>query len=500
MLRKLIIVPIMIFILILSSFSVTHGASFNDVDVQNSALCDAVDFLFENGITKGISQTEFGTAENVTREQMAAFIYRAKNDGKSPGGVENTTAFTDLKDPTFYAMISWANENGIIKGVSQTEFNPTGSIILQDAYTMLVRALDYEQGEDFVYPNDYISKAKEIGLDKNLDTGITLTSDLKRGHVAILLHNAFMDKSSHILDGKKVILIGNSFTYYGKTVIDKWNNVDDATMQERFDDKGYFYQLCRQNGADVSVTNWTWGGHTLGDTFGGNCKADRGHDGHDHLSDLKRLCDMNYDYVVIQPGSGDTDDTARESIKQIQDLFKSVNSNVKFIYNIHPRYYLRGTDNDKILLAGVENTAKELGLTVANWGVIVNDIINGTAVVEGSELEYNKNTFIITKSKSDGYHPNMLSGYITTQVLYSTITGQKAEGEDYSFCTDETVHPKFSLQKYLDDYYKYDNISAKDSETKLTGDELTTFPEVFASSADMLGIQKIIDSYLGLEG
>ena len=48
----------------------------------------------------------------------------------------------------------------------------------------------------------------------------------------------------------------------------------------------------------------------------------------------------------------------------------------------------------------------------------------------------------------------------------------------------------------VEDYYKYDNLSAEDSETKLLGDELTTFPEVFASPDDMLGIQRIIDDYL----
>ena len=48
----------------------------------------------------------------------------------------------------------------------------------------------------------------------------------------------------------------------------------------------------------------------------------------------------------------------------------------------------------------------------------------------------------------------------------------------------------------LRDYYTYDNISPAESETKLTGDDLTNFPEVFASKADMTGIQKLIDEYL----
>ena len=479
-------------ILLASMLATGICASFADIDAANAPLANAVDFLLESGITKGVIETEFGANQNVTRQQMAAFIYRAKNNGESPEGGDNTTPFTDLDDPTFYAMISWANESGIIKGVSATEFNPKGGIILQDAYTMLVRALGYE--DNFAYPDDYISKAAEIGLGKNIDS--SLTSQLSRGEVAIVLHNAFGKKSNHMLNGKKIIFIGNSFTYYGKTVIDAWNNVDEEVMLTRFDDKCYFYQLCAQNGASVTVTNWTWGGHTLGDTFGGSCSADRGHDGHDHLADLKRLCDMNYDYVVIQPGSGDTDATALEWIKKIQKMFRDVNPDVEFVYNIHPRYYLRASDNDKLLVAAIDSTVKECGLTLANWGVIVSDIISGAAKVENATQEYSKNSFIISKSKTDGYHPNMLSGYITTQVVYSAVTGEKALGEDYSFCTDASVHDKFSVQEFLDKYYTYDNLSDEKSETKLTGDDLTNFPEVFASPADMAGIQKLIDAYL----
>lgn len=490
---------ISLFVLCSMLLSICVRASFSDVTTEDIPLKAAIDFLLEKGITKGINETEFGVDENVTRQQMAAFIYRAKNGGQSPEGGKNITTFTDLNDSTFYTMISWANTMGIIKGVSQTEFNPNGSITLQDALTMLVRALDGEKDGMLSYPDGYIEKAKEMKITNNLDQNIANTDELKRGDIAILLHNAFASyNNENVLDGKKIILIGNSFTYYGKTVIDKGQNIDDEVMLQRFDDKGYFYQMCKQNGANVSVTNWTWGGHTLSDTFGGSCKADRGHDGHDHLADLKRLCDMNYDYVVIQPGSADSDETVRSGIELIQKIFKEANPNVKFIYNIHPRYYLRANENDKILVAGIDQTAKDYNLIVVNWGKMVSDLISGNIKIENSKLEYNKNSFIVTKSKSDGYHPNMLSGYILTQTLYSALTGEKAEGEIYFFCTDKTVYSKFSVPNHLKSYYTYDNISPEDAEIKLSGDELTTFPEIFESPEDMLGIQKLIDSYLAL--
>jgi hypothetical protein len=61
---------------------------------------------------------------------MAAFIYRMMKAGKSVEGGNNTTTFTDLEDPTFYFMISWASSEGIIKGRTETTFDPMGQISL----------------------------------------------------------------------------------------------------------------------------------------------------------------------------------------------------------------------------------------------------------------------------------------------------------------------------------------------------------------------------------
>ena len=57
------------------------------------------------------------------------------------------------------------------------------------------------------------------------------------------------DEPTSVLDGKKVIFIGNSFVYHGQTVFDRgWS---DYFQEERENDQGYFYQLCRENGAEV---------------------------------------------------------------------------------------------------------------------------------------------------------------------------------------------------------------------------------------------------------
>lgn len=167
------------------------SAAFTDVSVEDDALYDAVELLTTLGVAKGTSDTTFGPDELVTRQQMAAFVYRLMKAGRSSEGGTNTTTFTDLNDPTFYNMISWASNTGIIKGRSATEFDPNGNIILQDAYVMLVRALGYENNATLNYPFDFIDTAETIGLDDDIPSSVDYGDKLTRGQVAILLANAF---------------------------------------------------------------------------------------------------------------------------------------------------------------------------------------------------------------------------------------------------------------------------------------------------------------------
>ncbi len=166
------------------------AAKFTDVDASNEALNDAVELLVALGVTKGTSETTFGTDENVTREQMAAFVYRMMKAGKSVEGGTNVSPFTDLDDPTFYFMISWAASQDIIKGTSATTFNPKGGITLQDAYTMIVRALGYDNGT-LTYPIGHINMAEDLGLDENLPSTLNYGDTLTRGNLAIILANMF---------------------------------------------------------------------------------------------------------------------------------------------------------------------------------------------------------------------------------------------------------------------------------------------------------------------
>ena len=288
------------------------------------------------------------------------------------------------------------------------------------------------------------------------------------------------------LDGKSIIFIGNSYTYYGQTVLEKSQKY--LTQEERINDHGYFYQLCKANGMDVKVTNWTFGGHGLSHLFGGSCSANRGCNKEDHKA---YLTELNYDYVVIQPGSGQvSSDNFLSDVHTVMDFFREANPRVQFVLLVpYAAYGEIGKTLclQKNLLNSLKVLAAE-GVTVVDWGGMVTDILNGDVTVPTSTETYEKNTFVIRKSAEDGYHPNQLTGYITTTMLYCALTGDSAMNQPYSFCGNTSLRKSgssyfFNFDKFVEKFYSYDNAT-------------TNYPDVFRSKTEMDGIRTLIDQHL----
>ena len=284
-----------------------------------------------------------------------------------------------------------------------------------------------------------------------------------------------MTEAQKLLDGKKIIFVGNSFIYYGRTV--KTVSSDYCQQSKRINDTGGFYQLCKKNYIDVEVTNWTFGGHKLGDLFGAvctysGCPCNENSEIHEDY-----ITDKYYDYVVVSPGSGERQSNEfLENIEYITDFFQEANPDVKII--ILGNTAGHGVGKELTTITSNYKTLYNEGYPIADWGYLVKNIIDGTETVEGATQVYNKNTFIV----KDGYHPNLLSGYITTLFTYCTITGEKALGQPYEYLLDSTTAPA-DVAAFVEKYYT-------------NGDADTTFPEILNSEADIRGIQKLIDKYI----
>ena len=271
------------------------------------------------------------------------------------------------------------------------------------------------------------------------------------------------------LKGKKVIFFGNSHLYYGNCVADVGQTTD---INKRVNDQGLFYQFCKANGVEVKVTNYSFGVHQLSDFYSHSCAANRGHDGHDHMADLG---DLNYDYVVLQEGTKAEGHDLINSVKKMMELFTAKNPNVKFIFMPHLLAYTAGYD-----WLGQVKDLEALGVTVVDWGGLLNAIINGEVQVPGTEQTYKHSSFVISQSAKDGYHPNLLTGYITAMMTYCAITGEKAETLKL-LGADSIVGDAVALSTFRSRYYTFNNE--------------TNFEEVLLSKTEMQGIQKLIDQY-----
>jgi len=273
------------------------------------------------------------------------------------------------------------------------------------------------------------------------------------------------------LQGKKIIFIGNSYTFWGQTVIVKGTGVLD--QESRSNDQGYFYQLCKAKGMDVSVTNWTFGGHDITEMFGGPC--DKGDDkclGQVHEN---YLADRYYDYVCIQPyKEAQYNGDIVKHLEYTMDLFRKVNPNVCFLLLVPQMAPERGYKwlNDVDAL-------KSENVRICNWGGMLHDISKGTTQVPGATLPYLRSSFV---NSLDDHHENLLAGYLTTLFVYCAITGESAVGQPYDFCDNQELDPLFDLDAFQEKNYPHGGV--------------TNFAEIFRSPADMQGLQQLVDEYL----
>ena len=95
-------------------------------------------WAYENGYINGVSDSEFNPNGNITREQAMTILYRSAG---SPETAETLEKFEDRENISSFALsaMSWAVENKIISGVSNTEIAPKQSATRAQLATIIVR-------------------------------------------------------------------------------------------------------------------------------------------------------------------------------------------------------------------------------------------------------------------------------------------------------------------------------------------------------------------------
>ena len=117
------------------------ASNFTDV-AANMYYADAVAWAQANNIVNGITTTTFGPDNAITREQMAAILYRyAQFKGYDVTASNDLGSYTDASQISAYATtaMQWANAEGLITGNTTTTINPIGNATRAEVATILMR-------------------------------------------------------------------------------------------------------------------------------------------------------------------------------------------------------------------------------------------------------------------------------------------------------------------------------------------------------------------------
>ena len=150
--------------------------NFTDVPPAGNWAHAGIDYCVEKGLMKGISGTVFDPAGDVTRAQLVTILYRLAGEP----AVSYKGTFTDVADGLWYSdAIEWAAAKGVVNGVGEGKFNPDGKITREQIAAILYRYSGSPKVEgslaafpDAASVSDYAVDAMIWATSKGLINGI----------------------------------------------------------------------------------------------------------------------------------------------------------------------------------------------------------------------------------------------------------------------------------------------------------------------------------------
>ncbi len=158
------------------------SVSFVDVEKDRWSFSD-IEYAVEKGFLKGVGGGRFAPADTCTRAMVVTVLYRAEGEPK----VGSTLTFTDVDDDEWYTgAVIWAQTNSVVKGTTDTTFEPDSEVTREQLATFFYRYATFKKyklatGADLSKFSDggavssYALKAVKwavaIGLIKGMDDG-----------------------------------------------------------------------------------------------------------------------------------------------------------------------------------------------------------------------------------------------------------------------------------------------------------------------------------------
>ena len=113
---------------------------FTDVS-ENDWFFESVKYANENGLMGGTTNTSFAPNEPLTRGMLVTILYRA--DGEP--AVNKSIPFSDVAADAYYANATiWAQQNGIVNGVTENAFAPDDNITREQIAAIMFRYAKYK--------------------------------------------------------------------------------------------------------------------------------------------------------------------------------------------------------------------------------------------------------------------------------------------------------------------------------------------------------------------
>ncbi len=114
---------------------------FDDV-AENEWYYAPIKSAYDNGLMSGVSDTEFAPDTDITRGMFITVLHRI--DGETKSDVDYN--FTDVNENDYFSnAVAWGSENNIISGYSDTEFAPNDNITREQMVSILKRFAEYKQ-------------------------------------------------------------------------------------------------------------------------------------------------------------------------------------------------------------------------------------------------------------------------------------------------------------------------------------------------------------------
>ena len=124
------------------------SARFQDVPAFSDWAHEGIDYCVGTGLMNGISDSVFNPNGTVSRAQLVTILYRVEGEPTVPSWYSSWFSYSDVPNNLWYSdSVTWASYNSIVNGVGGGRFNPDGPVTREQIATILYRFV----GSPYVY-------------------------------------------------------------------------------------------------------------------------------------------------------------------------------------------------------------------------------------------------------------------------------------------------------------------------------------------------------------